>query len=189
MPGEAVAAQGVAAVLGYYGKVPTNGDFVLRRLPRSFVDPWDAWLQRAMAISREQLAEGDALILRQLRGNTNFIELRGDGGAYGHSYFHDNPAVSSDIFLSVRFKRPPGEDSGRPLESRRSRESRFATARRSSCRRCRDGRPWPPLRPVGSPRSCTAAVCWSRRTSGGSRRLARKSGRTRTARHIQRRFG
>jgi type VI secretion system protein ImpM len=58
VPGEAVAAQhGGAAVLGYYGKVPTNGDFVQRRLPRSFVDPWDAWLQRAMAISREQLAE------------------------------------------------------------------------------------------------------------------------------------
>ncbi len=58
MPGEAVAARhGEAAVLGYYGKVPINGDFVQRRLPRSFVDPWDAWLQRAMAISREQLAE------------------------------------------------------------------------------------------------------------------------------------
>ncbi len=57
MPGEAVAAQGGTAILGYYGKVPTNGDFVLRRLPRSFVDPWDTWLQRAMAVSREQLAE------------------------------------------------------------------------------------------------------------------------------------
>jgi len=57
VPGEAVAAQGGPAVLGYYGKVPTKGDFVLRRLPRSFVDPWDAWLQRAMSISREQLAE------------------------------------------------------------------------------------------------------------------------------------
>ncbi len=52
-----MTAQIGAAVLGYYGKVPTNGDFVQRRLPRSFVDPWDAWLQRAMAISREQLAE------------------------------------------------------------------------------------------------------------------------------------
>lgn len=45
-------------MLGYYGKVPAKGDFVQRRLPRSFVDPWDAWLQRAMAISREQLGEG-----------------------------------------------------------------------------------------------------------------------------------
>jgi type VI secretion system protein ImpM len=57
MPGEPVAAGSGAAVLGYYGKVPTNGDFVLRRLPRSFLDPWDGWLQRAIAVSREQLAE------------------------------------------------------------------------------------------------------------------------------------
>lgn len=42
---------------GYYGKVPTHGDFVQRRLPRSFIDPWDSWLQRAIVISREQLAE------------------------------------------------------------------------------------------------------------------------------------
>lgn len=57
MPGEPVAAGQGAAVLGYYGKVPTRGDFVQRRLPRSFLDPWDGWLQRAIAVSRDQLAE------------------------------------------------------------------------------------------------------------------------------------
>lgn len=56
MPGEALTL-GQELLIGYYGKVPTNGDFVLRRLPRSFVDPWDSWLQRAIAISREQLAD------------------------------------------------------------------------------------------------------------------------------------
>ncbi len=45
---------------GFYGKVPTHGDFVSRRLPRSFIDPWDHWLQGAIASSREQLA-GDWL--------------------------------------------------------------------------------------------------------------------------------
>lgn len=54
---EALAA-GQEGAHGYYGKVPTHGDFVQRRLPRSFIDPWDSWLQRAIAISREQLAEG-----------------------------------------------------------------------------------------------------------------------------------
>jgi type VI secretion system protein ImpM len=29
----------------------------MRRLPRSFVDPWDAWLQAAVEASREQLGE------------------------------------------------------------------------------------------------------------------------------------
>lgn len=41
--------------LGYYGKVPTNGDFVSRGLPRSFIAPWDIWLQEAIATSRRQL--------------------------------------------------------------------------------------------------------------------------------------
>ncbi len=43
--------------LGFYGKIPTNGDFVSRHLPRTFVDPWDQWLQESIATSREQLAE------------------------------------------------------------------------------------------------------------------------------------
>ena len=43
--------------LGFYGKIPTNGDFVSRHLPRTFVDPWDQWLQESIATSREQLTE------------------------------------------------------------------------------------------------------------------------------------
>jgi type VI secretion system protein ImpM len=43
---------------GLFGKLPSNGDFVTRRLPRGFVDPWDRWLQEGMAASRRQL--GDA---------------------------------------------------------------------------------------------------------------------------------
>ncbi len=42
-------------VNGYYGKVPTHGDFVSRGLPSSFIDPWDAWLQEAVLTSRQQL--------------------------------------------------------------------------------------------------------------------------------------
>lgn len=42
---------------GYYGKVPTHGDFVSGSLPRSFIGPWDTWLQQAMATSRQQIGE------------------------------------------------------------------------------------------------------------------------------------
>ena len=42
---------------GFFGKVPAVGDFVSRRLPRSFLDPWDQWIQSALASSRERLAE------------------------------------------------------------------------------------------------------------------------------------
>jgi len=43
--------------LGYYGKVPTHGDFVSKGLPRSFIDPWDQWLQEAILASRQQLGD------------------------------------------------------------------------------------------------------------------------------------
>jgi type VI secretion system protein ImpM len=43
------------AVAGLFGKVPAHGDFVRRGLPSSFVTPWDAWLQAAMAAARAQL--------------------------------------------------------------------------------------------------------------------------------------
>ena len=42
---------------GLYGKISEKGDFVTRRLARGFVEPWDAWLQAAMAHSREKLGE------------------------------------------------------------------------------------------------------------------------------------
>lgn len=61
MPGEAVEPQTQVAappVIGYFGKVPVKGDFVQRKLPRDFVDPWDHWLQHAMATSKGHL--GDA---------------------------------------------------------------------------------------------------------------------------------
>ena len=48
---------GAGSQLGFYGKVPALGDFVSRRLPRSFIDPWDQWLQSSLLASRETLAE------------------------------------------------------------------------------------------------------------------------------------
>ena len=43
---------------GLYGKAPAFGDFVVRRLPSSFVRPWDDWLSRSLAASRQQIGEG-----------------------------------------------------------------------------------------------------------------------------------
>ncbi len=36
-------------------------------------------------------------------------------GAHGHSYFHANPAVSSDLVLLMRYQLLPGAEHGRPL--------------------------------------------------------------------------
>ena len=42
---------------GFFGKVPSHGDFVTRRLPVAFTEPWDAWLQAGMADSRAKLGD------------------------------------------------------------------------------------------------------------------------------------
>lgn len=42
---------------GWFGKLPSLGDFASRRLPASFVQPWDRWLQRGMVAARSALGE------------------------------------------------------------------------------------------------------------------------------------
>lgn len=42
---------------GFFGKLPAVGDFVSRRLPRDFIDPWDQWLQAAITSSQDQLGD------------------------------------------------------------------------------------------------------------------------------------
>ena len=43
-------------MIGLYGKLPSNGDFVRRRLPETFIRPWDAWLQAGIVAAKERLA-------------------------------------------------------------------------------------------------------------------------------------
>ena len=49
---------GQNSTTGFFGKLPSHGDFVSRRLPPGFLQNWDEWLQSVIACSREQL--GDA---------------------------------------------------------------------------------------------------------------------------------
>jgi type VI secretion system protein ImpM len=48
LPFESVAS-------GFYGKIPSRGDFLQKGLPRDFVSAWDAWLAASVARSREAL--------------------------------------------------------------------------------------------------------------------------------------
>jgi type VI secretion system protein ImpM len=41
--------------VGIYGKLPCNGDFLVRRVPQDFIDGWDNWLQQGLAASRARL--------------------------------------------------------------------------------------------------------------------------------------
>ena len=47
-----------AVGIGFYGKLPSHGDFLRRRVADGFVGVWDAWLQECISASRSAL--GDA---------------------------------------------------------------------------------------------------------------------------------
>jgi type VI secretion system protein ImpM len=44
-----------AEIAGWFGKIPAHGDFVTRRLPPTFVDPWDAWLSAELVAAQRTL--------------------------------------------------------------------------------------------------------------------------------------
>src|SRR4029453_391924 len=58
LPRKDLMASSADAAPGYHGKLPAKGDFVTRRLPRGFLDPWDGWLQDAIGGSRARRGEG-----------------------------------------------------------------------------------------------------------------------------------
>jgi type VI secretion system protein ImpM len=45
------------ASIGFFGKLPVMGDFVVRRLPMAFVAKWDDWLQEGISRSRQLLGD------------------------------------------------------------------------------------------------------------------------------------
>ena len=51
----ATAVTVAEAAVGFFGKIPSRGDFVRAGLPRAFTDPWDDWLSHAIAGSRDLL--------------------------------------------------------------------------------------------------------------------------------------
>ena len=42
---------------GFIGKIPSQGDFVHRRLPWEFIDAWDAWMQASMTAARARMED------------------------------------------------------------------------------------------------------------------------------------
>jgi esterase/lipase superfamily enzyme len=65
---------------------------------------------------RSSMFDADELELLRERKTVQIIDARiSDPGPFGHSYFHANPAVSSDLMLLLRYHLDPGPESGRPL--------------------------------------------------------------------------
>ena len=65
-------------------------------------------------LSPEILTEADWQRFESL-GNVNFIDVEDAGGRLGHAYFRDNPAVLSDVILTLRTGAAPG-GAERPLD-------------------------------------------------------------------------
>ena len=57
MSGTTVIPTSGPPLAGFFGKLPSRGDFIGRHLPKTFVVPWDGWLQTAIAHSRAQMGE------------------------------------------------------------------------------------------------------------------------------------
>lgn len=62
--------------VGLYGKLPCRGDFLQRRAPQEFVDPWDNWLQQSLHECRGLL--GEAWLERYLTGPVWRFALSGE---------------------------------------------------------------------------------------------------------------
>jgi esterase/lipase superfamily enzyme len=66
-------------------------------------------------VSPEALDDGERERIAGM-GNVDFVAYRGSkGGSFGHFYFRDSPAVSSDVMLWMRYGLLPGAEHGRPL--------------------------------------------------------------------------
>jgi type VI secretion system protein ImpM len=46
-----------ASEVGFYGKLPSHGDFLRRRVSDAFIGVWDAWLQECLTASRGALGD------------------------------------------------------------------------------------------------------------------------------------
>lgn len=75
--------------------------------------------QRIGRLSPEKLTEEEWHELGEV-SNVSFINVEDAGGKIGHSYFRDNPAVLSDVVLTLRTGALPGSPE-RPLEKVRDR--------------------------------------------------------------------
>ena len=54
---DGVREPNIPVEVGFYGKLPSHGDFLRRRVSDAFVGGWDAWLQECLAASRAALGE------------------------------------------------------------------------------------------------------------------------------------
>lgn len=78
-------------ITGFYGKLPSRGDFVSRGLPRAFLDPWTAWMNDGLRACG-QLGGGTAFAMKADAAPWNFSLAPGFAG----------PSAAAGFFLPSR---------------------------------------------------------------------------------------
>jgi type VI secretion system protein ImpM len=78
-------SQSAPAAPGFHGKLVAKGDFITRRLPRAFLDPWDSWLQDVISGSRARMGDAwlDAYLTSPIWRFVLSAGLCGDAAAAG----------------------------------------------------------------------------------------------------------
>ena len=72
---------------------------------------------RVGKLRSDMFTEEELEILRSLK-TVQIVDAKiKNPGAFGHDYFHSNPAVSSDLIMAMRYHMLPAEEGGRPLGS------------------------------------------------------------------------
>jgi type VI secretion system protein ImpM len=78
-------SQSAESAPGFHGKLVAKGDFITRRLPRTFLDPWDSWLQDVIGGSRARMGDAwlDAYLTSPIWRFVLSAGLCGDAAAAG----------------------------------------------------------------------------------------------------------
>lgn len=98
----------MALLPGFHGKIPSQGDFISRRLPYDFIDCWDNWLQDGVGTARATL--GGRWLDTYLVGPV-WRFLIGPGACGGHGWlglwFPSVDRVGRHFPLTVAVPVPP----------------------------------------------------------------------------------
>jgi type VI secretion system protein ImpM len=78
-------SQSAESAPGFHGKLVAKGDFITRRLPRTFLEPWDSWLQDVIGGSRARMGDAwlDAYLTSPIWRFVLSAGLCGDAAAAG----------------------------------------------------------------------------------------------------------
>ncbi len=106
-----IAAERLALAVDQVTLYSSPGDKAIGLAEKLFASPRG----RLGTLGINELNEEEIGRMKANAARVTVVNFQGESTGYGHSYFRNNPAVSSDLVLKIRYGFKPGE-AGRPLE-------------------------------------------------------------------------